>query len=124
MGQQKDFDDIDDDDDDQRPGRSYSRRSRGGGLGDYLAFRKMIVPVVIQVIFWLLSGLVVLGGVGFLIFELSQKNGNPAAGFAMLFIGVPFYVFLIRMYCELLIVIFRMNDTLTDIKNAVEGKRP
>ena len=32
----------------------------------------------------------------------------------------PFYVFLIRIYCELLIVIFRMNDTLTDIKNAVE----
>ena len=124
MGQQKDFDDIDDEGNaEERPGRSHRRSSRSGGLGDYLAFRKMIVPIVIQVIFWVLSGLVVLGGVGFLIYNLSQKNGSPAAGFAVLFVGVPFYVFLIRMYCELLIVIFRMNDTLTDIKNAVEAQR-
>lgn len=117
-------DDIDDDEeDDDRPGRSASRRPRGGGLGDYLAFRKMIVPIVIQVIFWVLTGLVVLGGVGFLIYNLTQKGGSPAVGFAVLFVGVPFYVFIIRVYCELLIVIFRMNDTLTDIKNAVEGQR-
>jgi len=125
MAKQQYFDDLqdDDDDDDYRPSRSSTRGSAGGGLVDYLVFRKMIVPVVIQVIFWVLSGLVILGGIAFLIFNLSQKDGSPAAGFLILFIGVPFYVFLIRIYCELLIVIFRMNDTLTDIKNAVE-KRP
>ena len=120
MARQQTSEDDDDEADDLRPGRSSNRRPRSGGLGDFLAFRKMIVPVVIQVIFWLLSGLVVLGGVAFLIYNLSQKDGSVAAGLAVLFVGVPFYVFLIRIYCELLIVIFRMNDTLTDIKNAVE----
>jgi hypothetical protein len=120
MGRHNDFDDTDEDEEEERASRSYARKRRGGGIGDYLAFRKMIVPVVIQVIFWVLSGLVVLGGVGFLIFNLTQRGGSPIAGIAVLFIGVPFYVFLIRVYCELLIVIFRMNDTLTDIKNAVE----
>ena len=41
---------------------------------------------------------------------------------AVVVIGVPLYVLLIRMYCEVLIVIFRMNDTLTDIRNILERR--
>jgi hypothetical protein len=30
---------------------------------------------------------------------------------------------LIRIYCELFILFFRMNETLTDIKNALSTRR-
>lgn len=98
-----------------------SRRSRGGsGIGDYLAFRKMIVPIIIQVIFWVLVALAVLGSLGALITAITLKTGflSILAALASLFIGP----LLIRIFCESLIVMFRINDTLTDIKNVLEKK--
>jgi predicted Zn finger-like uncharacterized protein len=115
--------DDDEDEEDDRPVRySRSYRGSGGGLGDYLAFRKMIVPIVIQVIFWLFTGLVLLAGIGFFVLNMVNKQGNVLLGAGVLVIGVPLYIFLVRIYCELLIVIFRINDTLTDIKNVLERR--
>lgn len=115
-----DFDDLDDDDDD-RPRRRPSKPR--GGMGDYLTFRKMIVPVVIQIIFWFLALIVLGGAAAFAAYQLSiGRMQNVAVGAVALFIGAPLYILLIRMYCEVLIVIFRMNDTLTDIRNALERR--
>jgi predicted Zn finger-like uncharacterized protein len=115
-----------DDEDDEgvdRPARHpRAYRRSDGALADYLAFRKMIVPVVIQVIFWVFTGLVLLAGIGFFVLSMVDKQGNVLAGAAVLVIGVPLYIFLIRIYCELLIVIFRINDTLTDIRNILNRR--
>lgn len=114
----------DDDDNDRKSQRSgRGRPARGGGLGDYLAFRKMVVPVVIQIIFWFLAILVI--GAGLVFGVMSILTGRTQAilvGIAAVVIGVPLYLLLIRMYCEVLIVVFRMNDTLTDIRNLLEKK--
>jgi hypothetical protein len=80
-------------------------------MEDFFAFRRMITPVLIQVVFWLAVVLVVLAG-GYMI----VAEGELFAGLALVFLG-PLGV---RVYCELLILLFRMNETLTDIKNAVE----
>jgi predicted Zn finger-like uncharacterized protein len=113
-----------DDYQDDRPERLARRGgvSRGGGgMGDFLAFRKMVIPLVIQIIFWFLVGVVILGGLGFAVMSVvSGKTEQMLMGVAILVFGVPVYILLIRMYCELVIVIFRINDTLTDIKNALE----
>lgn len=60
--------------------------------------------------FWLGLVVCVIGGLAAII------GGNGLPGLFMLFLG-PLVV---RIYCEILILIFKMNDTLTDIKNAVE----
>ncbi len=79
-------------------------------MEDFLAFRKMLTPVIIQVVFWLGVVACVLAGLA------SLFSGAPLAGLLMMVFG-PVAV---RIYAELLILLFKMNDTLTDIKNAVE----
>src|SRR6185312_6252472 len=119
-------DDDDDNDNDGDRGRSRGRRPDKGPsqMKEYLAFRKMIVPLIIQVIFWFFTAVIVLVALGYLV--LSIMSGVGAAiliSLAALVIGAPLYILLIRIYCEVLIVIFRMNDTLTDIKAILEKQQ-
>ncbi len=83
-------------------------------MEDFLRFRQMLTPVLIEVIFW--AGVVVsiLTGLGFLL-----KGGLGAVlGLIYIFIGP----LVIRVWCELIIVIFRINETLTDIRNSLGEK--
>src|SRR5262249_11116777 len=112
-----DDDDFDDRDDDYEPPRRSSRRTESGsGVADFLTFRSMLVPIIIQVLFWLGVVIFVIGG----IVQATQMR-DPAIGIAMVVLGP----FIWRIYCELLIVIFRINETLTAIKNELErqGRR-
>jgi hypothetical protein len=50
-------------------------------------------------------------------------SGNALTIITSLFgalISVPVGILVIRLYTEVLILLFRMNETLTDIKNALE----
>ena len=90
-------------------------------LKDFLAFRRMVVPLIIQVIFWLGVGLFVLAGL------ISMISGISRPGERILillgFLWIIFGPIVWRIYCEVLIVIFRINETLTDIKNELK-RRP
>ena len=77
-------------------------------MGDFLAFRKMITPLVIQILFWL--GVVVTVIMG-LITLVTADGFAKLRGLVMIVVG-PLAV---RIYCEILIVLFRMNESLTDI---------
>ena len=80
-------------------------------IKDFLVFRRMVTPIIIQVIFWLLTAIVMIGGLVALIF------GDVAldrAGGLFALILVPLFV---RVFAEILIVVFRMNDALTEIRN-------
>lgn len=77
-------------------------------MGDFLAFRKMITPLVIQILFWL--GVVVAIVMG-LVTLVTADGLQKVLGLAMI-VGGPLVV---RIYCELLIVMFRINESLTDI---------
>jgi hypothetical protein len=70
----------------------------------------MLMPIVIQILFWIGVASVVIAGV---IVLVNGKGNDRYGGLAMIVLG-PLGV---RFYAEMLIVIFRMNDTLTDIKN-------
>jgi hypothetical protein len=121
------FEDLD------TPSGPRSRRSRSGGnFIDFLLFRRMIAPWVIQALFWLgvlgclgmglftmVIGLIGLAssrdaGTGILLLLLSLLQG-----LATMIVGP----LLVRLYCELMIVIFRINETLTDISNKLD-RRP
>lgn len=79
-------------------------------LRDFLTFRRMITPLLIQALFWILSAIVMIIRVVLLI--VGDGSGQRVAGFWMIFLG-PLAV---RVYLEIFMVAFRINETLTDIR--------
>jgi hypothetical protein len=75
-------------------------------VDEFLAFRKMITPMIIQIIFWV-------GVVACVITGFGAMGQSFFAGLMILLIG-PLVV---RIYCELLILLFRIHDTLTEIRD-------
>jgi len=76
-------------------------------IRDVLFFDKMIVPKIIQVLYWLLLVLAVLGGLGVM---FSQSF---FAGLVAVILG-PLFV---RIWCELMIVMFKINESLQVIRD-------
>jgi uncharacterized membrane protein len=92
-------------------------------MSDFWAFRTMITPVIIQILFWIGTILCLIIGAIMVIYGASHFQGDQAHYLwkgALLFVLGPLGV---RVYCEILIVFFRINETLTEIKHAVE-RRP
>ena len=95
-----------------------------GDAYDFLTFRKMFTPLLIQVIFWIAALVCVARGLS-LVWNSCSTDGRHVheagviLGLALALLG-PIVV---RILCECLIVIFRMNDTLTEAKNALEMVR-
>jgi hypothetical protein len=97
-------------------------------VSDFWAFREMVTPVIIQIVFWvgviscIIAGLVLIGmGIhqGPLLFDLGISPRQMVLRGALLLVLGPLAV---RVYCEILIVIFRINETLTEIKHVLERK--
>ena len=83
---------------------------KGDDLRDILTFRRMITPLLIQALFWVASVIVIIAGIVLLIM---------GPGFLGRVIGV-FTILLgplaVRVYLEIFMVVFRINETLTDIR--------
>ena len=73
---------------------------------DVLFFDKMIVPKVIQVLYWVLLVGCVIAALGVMFTQ------SFFAGLVALILG-PLFV---RIWCELMIVMFKMNEALQSIK--------
>ena len=71
----------------------------------------MITPVLIQIIYWILTVVVILAGLAALIG--SDDVGGRLAGLLTLALGP----LAIRIFPEVFILVFKMNETLTDIKD-------
>ncbi len=91
-------------------------------MKDFLAFRTMLTPILIQIIFWVGAGICVAIGLVYFVSGFTAQYGggsNILKGLAILILG-PLTV---RIYCEILIIFFRINETLTEIKHALEERR-
>jgi hypothetical protein len=85
---------------------------------DFLTFKKMITPTIIQILFWILAGLAIILGLAGIVSGATSNFGGGTqvlGGLVMLVLG-PLAV---RVYCEILIVIFRMNQTLVEIRDSL-----
>jgi hypothetical protein len=78
-------------------------------MKDFLNFKKMVTPVVIQFLFWI-------GVIACVIAGLIGLRHSALQGILTLLVGP----LIVRIYCELLIVIFSINDTLTEMKNLLK----
>jgi hypothetical protein len=93
-------------------------------MKDFWAFRTMVTPVIIQIIFWVGVLVTVVAGAVMLIYGIRHYEAGLGRyiykGALLLCLG-PLGV---RVYCEILIVFFRINETLTEIKHGLEGRQP
>ena len=71
----------------------------------------MVTPILIQVVYWIVTVVVIVGGLVVLV--AAPEGTERALGLAVLVLG-PLVV---RVYAEVLLVVFRINETLTDIRN-------
>jgi hypothetical protein len=95
---------------------------------DLLFFRRMIAPWIIMVLYWLNSALAVLSSVAGVFIGLATLFTRDAiSGLGLMVLSVvalPVQLLVIRLVFELMILFFRMNETLLEIKESLarDGK--
>ena len=83
-------------------------------MNEFLTFRKMITPTIIQALFWVGVLGCVIGAIG----NFGQKM--ILSGIVMLILGP----IMVRVYCELLIVAFKMLESLQEISKNTGKEQP
>jgi uncharacterized protein DUF4282 len=91
-----------------------AQRREGRKMGDFLRFETMLTPLVIQALFWIGVIVAIVAGIAQIV--LAESGVDIAAGAAMLILG-PLVA---RIYCEIVIVFFRINDHLRAIQHNTE----
>ncbi|HNR24954.1 MAG TPA: DUF4282 domain-containing protein [Candidatus Bipolaricaulis anaerobius] len=89
-------------------------------MEDYLTFRKMLTPVAIQVIFWIGALACVVLGLVMIVTGASTHyggGGQVLSGVLTLLLGP----IMVRISCEVLIVVFRILDTLVEIRDKLQS---
>jgi hypothetical protein len=100
-------------------------------LKNFLSFERMITPVIIKILFYIGLAGSVIGGI--IVFFSAVIAGFADGGFGSILLGlfgglIGGVLTLIlgalaaRIYAELLILFFRINETLTDIKTLLQEK--
>ncbi|MGD6817440.1 DUF4282 domain-containing protein [Metabacillus sp. 84] len=82
-------------------------------MKEFFQFNKMITPAIITIIFYIGSGISVL--TGFIMMVNSSDSMTPGLQVLMGLFTMLLGPFAIRIYCELLIVMFKMNESLGKI---------
>ncbi|MFG0275263.1 MAG: DUF4282 domain-containing protein [Phycisphaerales bacterium] len=80
-------------------------------IQEFISFRFMVTPVFIQIIWLIGSALIVLGGLVSLF-----VSGDAMTIIGGLLIGLPVSLLLWRVYCELVILLFRIHDAIVETK--------
>ncbi len=89
-------------------------------MSDFWAFRTMVTPVIIQVLFWVGVIVCIIAGLVMIVMGIKLPGDQMVLKGVLLAILGPLGV---RVYCEILIVFFRINETLTEIKHALDGRQ-
>ena len=83
-------------------------------MKEFLQFDRLITGSIIKYVYWVIAGLtVVLGLIAMLV---ALFSGDVLGIFSSLLVAVLGPI-LIRIYCELLIVMFKIYETLVEIRN-------
>jgi hypothetical protein len=82
-------------------------------MKDILFFDNMLTPKIITIVYWLLLLAVIVGGLG------SMFGGYGGFTLGKFFMGLLYVVggaIGARIWCELLIVLFKMNEALQELR--------
>jgi len=94
-------------------------------VNDFFSFDKMITPAIIKIVFWIGLIVSVLAGLGLILAGFGTDDG----GGGLIVVGLAYLVLgpiVVRVYCELIIILFRMHESLREIRNntAPSGSAP
>ena len=92
---------------------------------EFLTFRKMVTPTLIIILFWVLVAFILLGALFAFIAGIFSGGGigTIVSVFFVLLLGVPFGILMARIYCELMIVVFRLYETMAEIRNHLKEQQ-
>ena len=96
-------------------------------MKDFLKFKKMITPIIIPILFWIGTIICIIVGLVMIITGTTGelREFRPVGG-EIVFVGLG-YIFLgpiiVRLYCEFLIILFSVNDKLSDIKDILKTQQ-
>jgi len=93
-------------------------------MRDFWAFRTMVTPIIIQILFWSGAILCLITGAMMIVYGATRFEAGEGQYLwkgGLLFLLGPLGV---RIYCEILMVFFRINETLTEIKHAIDRPAP
>ena len=82
-------------------------------MKDFWLFRRMLFPAIVQIVFGISVLICVFVGL------YGVLHHDVFLGLFLIFVG-PVCA---RIVCEYLVVLFRINNTLTDIKNSLATQR-
>ncbi|WP_202844338.1 DUF4282 domain-containing protein [Luteimonas saliphila] len=89
-------------------------------MRDLLHFDSMITPKIITFIYWMLLAAAAVGGLVLLSKGFGVMKYSGFAGFGMI-VAAPILAVLLavlaRIYCEVMIVLFKINEALQHIRN-------
>jgi hypothetical protein len=100
--------------------------ARGGSFVDYLLFRRMVTPVIMTLVFYAGAMLILLTGfvyAGMMI--VVAVRASVLSGLLMVaasFFGTIFSLVMWRIYCEVLIALFRILDNVREINEQLKSK--
>jgi hypothetical protein len=81
-------------------------------MGAFLSFDKFVTPAVIKVVYWIgIVGIVISG----VIWAIAGARYNAWAPIGAI-LGIIFGLFLWRVYCELIMLWFKIHDELAGIR--------
>ena len=89
-------------------------------MRDLLFFDAMVTPKIVTLIYWLLLAASAVMGLVLLFKGFGMMKYSGFAGFGMV-VAAPILVaasaLLARIYCEIMIVLFKMNEALQHIRS-------
>ena len=107
---------------------------RSWRLADVLAFRVLVTVPVVRVVFWIAAALVSLPGISVMASAFTSVPGGVylgrlyvqswAVNVALFAVGLGWMVVgvvVVRVICELLIVVFRIHETLREVRAALRA---
>lgn len=97
-------------------------------LQQFISFDKMITPTIIKILFYVGVAISALSAIILIFSGLGQMFsgfGGGFIGFLMILLGLVSFVvgtLMSRIYCELLIVVFKMQEALSSIDRKLENR--
>ena len=83
-------------------------------MKEFLHFDKMITTSIIKFVFWIGAGLSILAGLIIMISGFATEGVFVLLGL----LTIVFGPLVVRIYCELLIVFFKIHEALQDLKGS------
>ncbi len=89
-------------------------------MKDFLKLKKLITPII-PILFW--TGVIICILAGIALINIGFGSEDHIDAINMTFLGIGCLIFgpiALRLFCELLIILFAIHDTLADIKKQLK----